>query len=223
MMGHQRDILATMGIDIWIPRAVTRVQHSSTSSLWRDQARPEVINELPLVQTETPLASEAKVQNIDDVLTQFVEIEQEQLQQHVKLAVPAEIQQQQPIQIDAFELQAVCLASCLIVVDASQLSEKQAELWVNIQQAIPSEYHELKWPFPLQEMQDGRGAVSYVQGFIDAIGVDKDLIALGDIPHLQQLELHRLASLQDMLEQPILKKRLWQFMQKSLSTRMNDE
>jgi len=55
------------------------------------------------------------------------------------------------------------------------------------------------------------------------MGVDKDLIALGEIPHLQQADLHQLASLQEMLDQPILKKRLWQFMQKSLNTRMTDE
>ena len=222
MMGHQRDILATMGIDIWIPRTVARAQHSQPSGLWRDQAQPEIITELALSQVEPPVSGESDIPEIDDALTQFVEIEKENVQQTPKPAT-AELQSQPAIQIEAFELQAVSLATCLIVLDASQLTEAQAELWANIQQAIPAEYHELKWPFPLLEMQDGRGAGSYVQGFIDANGVDKDLIALGDIPHLQQVELHRLASLQEMLEQPILKKRLWQFMQKSLNTRMNDE
>lgn len=225
MMGHQRDILATMGIDIWIPRSVARVQHSQPSGLWRDQAQPEIITELALSQVELPVSGESDIPEIDNALTQFFEIEQENVQQTLKPATPVavELQSQSAIQIEAFELQAVSLATCLIVLDASYLTEAQAELWANIQQAIPAEYHELKWPFPLLEMQDGRGAVSYVQGFIDAIGVDKDLIALGDIPHLQQVELHRLASLQEMLEQPILKKRLWQFMQRSLNTRMNDE
>ncbi|MCJ8160570.1 hypothetical protein [Acinetobacter zhairhuonensis] len=225
MMGHQRDILATMGIDIWIPRSVARVHHSQSSGLWRDQAQPEINAELPLSQIVVPISSEPDIQDIDDVLTQFVEVEQEIVQQPPKPITPviAEVQPQPAIHIEAFELQAVSLATCLIVLDASQLTEAQSELWVNIQQAIPAEYHELKWPFPLLEMQDGRGAGSYVQGFIDAIGVDKDLIALGDISHLQQVDLQRLASLQEMLEQPILKKRLWQFMQKSLNTRMNDE
>lgn len=225
MMGHQRDILATMGIDIWIPNHVARVQQTQLSSLWRDQALPEVMTELPQDLIEPPALNQPDVQEVDKLLTQFVEIEQESHQQHtqVVLSEPLKADPKPVIQIDTFELQAISMASCLIVIDASGLSEQQTELWGNIQHAVPAEYHELKWPFPLAEMQDGRGASSYVRGFIDAIGVDKDLIALGVIPHLQQVDCHQLASLQDMLDQPILKKRLWQFMQKSLNTRMTDE
>ncbi|WP_227548664.1 hypothetical protein [Acinetobacter sp. ANC 4173] len=225
MMGHQRDILATMGIDIWVPNHVARVQQTQLSSLWRDQALAEVMAELPQSQIEISALSQPDITEIDTILTQFVEIEQESHQQHtqVPLAEPLKVDPQPAIHIDAFELQAISMTSCLIVIDASVLSEQQAELWINIQRAIPAEYHELKWPFPLAEMQDGRGASSYVRGFIDAIGVDKDLIALGGISQLQQVDLHQLASLQEMLDQPILKKRLWQFMQKSLNTRMTDE
>ena len=77
MMGHQRDILATMGIDIWIPRTVARVQHSQPSGLWRDQAQPEIITELALSQVEPPVSGESDIPEIDNALTQFVEIEQE--------------------------------------------------------------------------------------------------------------------------------------------------
>ena len=225
MMGHQRDILATMGIDIWIPNHSVRVQQTQSSSLWRDQALPEVMVELPQNQIEIPTFSPPDISEIESTLTQFVETEKESRHQNTQVVSiePLEAVPQAAIQIEAFELQAISSASCLIVVDASTLSESQVELWLNIQRAIPTEYHELKWPFPLAEMQDGRGASSYVQGFIDGMGVDKDLIALGEIPHLQQADLHQLASLQEMLDQPILKKRLWQFMQKSLNTRMNDE
>lgn len=40
MIGQQRNILATLGIDVWIPK--TQVcQKNNAQSLWRDQAAPE--------------------------------------------------------------------------------------------------------------------------------------------------------------------------------------
>ena len=40
MIGQQRNILATLGIDVWIPK--TQVcQKNNAQSLWRDQAVPE--------------------------------------------------------------------------------------------------------------------------------------------------------------------------------------
>ncbi len=76
-----------------------------------------------------------------------------------------------------------------------------------------ADFFALQWPFGLVNLQDGRGAASYVQGFIDAISLDKNVICLGDIPHLEHAKVYPLASLQQMIEQPLLKKRLWQFMQ----------
>lgn len=69
--------------------------------------------------------SESEIPEIDNALTQFVEIEQENVQQTPKPATPvaAELQSQPAIQIEAFELQAVSLATCLIVLDASQLTK----------------------------------------------------------------------------------------------------
>ena len=83
----------------------------------------------------------------------------------------------------------------------------------NIQRAVQAEFHALQWPFAWTNMQDGRGAASYVQGFLDALSAEKNVLCLGGIPHLQSSKSIQLASLQDMLDQPLLKKRLWQFMQ----------
>ena len=62
--------------------------------------------------------------------------------------------------------------------------------------------------------QDSRGVDSYVQGFLDAISADKNIILIGQLPYLADPKSINLASLQEMLDQPLLKKRLWQFMQK---------
>ena len=65
-------------------------------------------------------------------------------------------------------------------------------------------------------MQDGRGASSYIQGFLDVFSTEKNVLCLGEIPHLQASHSIQLASLQEMLIQPLLKKRLWQFMQNKM-------
>ena len=101
------------------------------------------------------------------------------------------------------------------MTDATELSAEQQQLWNNIQQALQAEYYELQWPFPLINFQDGRSAESYVQGFIDAISADKNIILLGQFSYFNHSKIIHLAGLQEMLDQPLLKKRLWQFMQKT--------
>ena len=105
---------------------------------------------------------------------------------------------------------------CVLLVDASYMSAEQQLLWKNIQRAVQAEFHALQWPFAWPNMQDGRGAASYVQGFLDAVSAEKNVLCLGEIPHLQSSEYIQLASLQDTLDQPLLKKRLWQFMQNKI-------
>ncbi len=60
MIGHQRDILATLGIDIWVPRDVV-CQKMPSSSLWRDQAAAEYQTEIVLAKAPAvlPLALKA--------------------------------------------------------------------------------------------------------------------------------------------------------------------
>src|SRR5690606_1359460 len=54
---------------------------------------------------------------------------------------------------------------------------------------------------------------SYIQGFLDGMSAEKNIIFLGTVPYISNSKIIQLASLQEMLDQPILKKRLWQFMQ----------
>ena len=52
MIGHQRDILATLGIDLWIPRDSACQPHQV--SIWRDQAAPEFHSDIVLPQSKQP-------------------------------------------------------------------------------------------------------------------------------------------------------------------------
>ena len=212
MIGHQRDILAALGIDIWIPKDAL-CQKMPSSSIWRDQAAVEDITEiivpkavaLPAVEVQFKAEPTQTVAPVVS-LAQPIELQAEPL---------ANVLEPQVVQVAAFQLQAFALPHCVIVVDATSMSSEQQQLWNNIQHAISAEYALLQWPFPLLEFQDGRGAESYVQGFLDALSVDKNILFLGQSGYFKHAKGMQLASLQEMLDQPLLKKRLWQFMQKS--------
>lgn len=120
------------------------------------------------------------------------------------------------VEVEAFSVQAYSLVHCTILINATRLTEPQQQLWLNIQRSLSGQYSLLEWPFPLPNFQDNRGVGCYVQGFIDAIAYEKSLLSLGDIPYLNHSKVIRLASLQEMLDKPLLKKRLWQFMYKKM-------
>lgn len=122
------------------------------------------------------------------------------------------VEQREATYVAPFELQALNLERCVILVDSTALTEQQASLWQNIQMAKVGQFSTLKWPFALAPLQDGRGAQVYVQGFIDALKVDKQVLSLGRIEHSRSVQMIELASLQEMLEQPQLKRKLWAYM-----------
>ncbi|MFD1439706.1 hypothetical protein [Acinetobacter terrae] len=215
MIGHQRDILATLGIDIWVPK-VASCQKMPSSSIWRDQAAPEYLTEIVVAKAQSPIVLEPKAEQLKtfdrpkQLPTPTLVVKEVQAE-----VLPQVVEERPALHIAAFQLQAFGLPHCVIVIDATELSAEQQQLWNNIQQALQAEYYELQWPFPLVNFQDGRGAESYVQGFIDAISADKNIIFLGKFPYFNHSKSIHLAGLQEMLDQPLLKKRLWQFMQKT--------
>ena len=215
MIGHQRDILATLGIDIWVPKDAA-CQNMPSSSIWRDQAAPEYLSEIVVAKAQPLIVPEPKAEPLktldqpDPLPTPTPVVKEVQAE-----IVPQVVEERPALHIAAFQLQAFGLPHCVIVTDATELSAEQQQLWNNIQQALQAEYYELQWPFPLINFQDGRGAESYVQGFIDAISADKNIILLGQFSYFNHSKIIHLAGLQEMLDQPLLKKRLWQFMQKT--------
>ena len=211
MIGHQRDILATLGIDIWIPKGDVCQQHQV--SIWRDQAPAELHSEIILPQP----TQIAPVEKAPLIAPEPVTVE---VKTEVKSEAPVVVasqEQREILYIPPFNLQALSLEHCTIVIDATEMTEQTQLLWTNIQRALQSEFYELNWPFPWVNLQDGRGVESYIQGFLDMMSLEKNIISLGSIPHVTHNKMIQLASLQEMLDQPILKKRLWQFMQNRLA------
>ena len=210
MIGHQRDVLSALGIDIWIPKAVA-CQARVPTGIWRDQSTPES-------HIETVLAIPNPISPSSSVVAQPRVIEQAKPQPSQTAAAVPQLPHrsiEEVFHVESFSLQALQLNHCVLVIDAGHLTKDQQALWANIQRAGQAIFYELNWPFTWQQMQNGRGASSYARGFIDSMLMERNLLLLGDISHLQHEKAIQLASLQDMLDQPLLKKRLWQFMRSS--------
>ncbi len=217
MIEHQRNILAALGIDLWVSKG-SACQTFTHTSLYRDVAQSGMSTEIIVpqpVQQQQEIAVQLKSQP-NPAVPEIVQNGQQQsrvaqVETQTEKAEPA-----QQLEIPAFALQAISTEHCVIVVDITDLTTEQNTLWMNIQRAISHQYYELKWPFPLNQFQDGQAASIYIQGFLDALKADKQLLSLGGLPYFHGMQLTQLASLQEMLEQPLLKRRLWQFMQNNV-------
>ena len=208
MMGHQRDILASLGIDIWVSRTAVS-QTLPQSSVWRDQAAPEIHSDIIV-----PAVVNQQLKQQQPIIHE--EPKQEPSPQHtaVEVVVPDDIPEARVmLQVEAFSIEALQLPYCVILVESTALSQKQQQLWRNIQHALQAEYHVLQWPFALEVLQDGIGVENYVQGFVDVLSADKNMLILGQLPHFRSEQCLHLASLQEMLDQPLLKKSLWDAIQ----------
>lgn len=212
MIGQQRNILATLGIDVWIPR--TQVcQKNNAHTVWRDQV---VESHTPIIPSTIDVpAFEQKPSKpvlpevpkvVEEPSIAIVDVPQSEVVVETPIVVEQEV-------IAPFEMQAYCLEKCVIFVDVTALEKEEKQLWANIQKAKVGHYAELKWPFPLAAYQDQRGVSSYIQGFLDAVAAEKKILCLGKCAYIQHTNIIHLASLKEMLDKPLLKKRLWQLMQ----------
>ncbi|MCH7335910.1 hypothetical protein [Acinetobacter sp. NIPH 2699] len=215
MIGQQRNILATLGIDVWVPREVL-CQKNTAPSLWRDQVVEDIEQSPALTFETTPISQDIQAEPVQ--IPQIIDIETPQQTEIVAKPVVKEVvvEKEQIVittQVQTFELQMYVLDRCAILLEGSQLSDDQRKLWQNIQKARLGQYAELKWPFPLAGFQEGRGLSSYIQGFLDATATNKKILCLGHLDFIQHSNILHLASLEEMIAQPLLKRRLWQLMQ----------
>lgn len=225
MVEHQRNIMSVIGIDLWIPKTDVPTR-TYTSSIYRDQALPEPdyshnfevenFNHVDVLESKntTNVDHIAPPNDVHNNPSERSQVEQT-AQKNQKIDVGISTEAREAVYVAPFELQALCLEHCVILVDSTQLSPEQATLWQNIQMAKPSQFVVLKWPFALASLQDGRGVPVYIQGFVDALKVDKQILSIGKISYAKIDHIIELPDLQQMLDQPLLKRKLWAYMQNS--------
>ncbi|AOA58721.1 hypothetical protein [Acinetobacter larvae] len=249
MLQHQRDILAHMGIDIWLSR-----QHAQTrphqQQFFRDQiiapteaqvhpvqypadaATTQTIpqHDTPLltqqqsvpqqaVTTTTHCAAQQKVA-VTDADTTLIALDQTaQLGAKLSAAtsLPSSLDSEAHPQLAPFELQLVQFKHAVLVIDSTNLSHAEQRLWRNIQALYSGQFHVLKWPLPLENLQEGRGAHYYVAGFLTAQSNQRRLIVLGHLAHAQDLSYQTAPSLKEMLTQPQRKAALWQLLSAAIA------
>lgn len=211
MIGHSREVLANLGIDIWISREAV-CQQLPQSTIWRDQNTPEVVLDLAL--QDQPIVADVL---LNDPILSFETEQSIQVKPDSKAQLAPVVSVEQELRstviLEPFNIQALVLAHIVILMEGSAITADQQMLWSNIQRAVQAEFTELNWPFTLPEFQDGIAVNSYIQGFLDVISAEKTILVLGEIPHYQNSNIMHLATLQDMLDEPLLKKRLWNFIQ----------
>lgn len=210
MIGHSKELLATLGIDVWIPRTTVCQEWSNSSSIWRDQApEGEIIHHEPMARVE----EEKPLLKLKQAHTQKPSIDTFEAQVTAKVVEELDVQTQNTLDeitvLAPFQLQALILNHMVLVADVTAFEEKQQQLWLNIQRSLQAEFVELAWPFTLPDLQDDRGVGNYIQGFLTAIALHKTVVTLGEIPYLNDASCVRLPTVNDMLQQPLLKRDLW--------------
>jgi hypothetical protein len=223
MIEQQRQQLAMMGIDLWIPRHAAVRSISTATTLWRDadigqSAQLSTVSKRAELESEIVLKQEIKQETVIKPDDQYVSlnvktIEVPNLQETAHAAVtkidvePLEIEQQ------AFQLQVLFSEQFVLLVDQQQLTAQTLPLWRNIQHALHLQDASLQWPFPLVNLQEPSGLQDYLQGFFDVVAAEKSIFCLGELPVSFKLSCQTVVSLQDMLQQPLLKQQLWKLIQ----------
>lgn len=212
MIGQQRNRLATLGIDVWIPRNVA-CQNYTAPSIWRDQGIAAEQLATEVIQFNIASTPTQTVKTITAQVPTTDVIKEKPASQEVIATAPVIPKDDLAVEkVQAFELQMHILEHCVILLESSQFTQEQQQLWHNIQKAKKGQYAELQWPFPFAAFQDSRGLASYIQGFFDVMAADKKILCLGKLSFIQHPNILHLASIEEMLAQPILKRRLWQLM-----------
>ncbi|MFT4021002.1 MAG: hypothetical protein QM666_05720 [Acinetobacter sp.] len=217
-MNEQPHLMQILGIDVWIPRSA-QVQVQETHSLWRDHDL--TISEILQSESSDKITLDIVQPEFD---ASFVAPELLQHQQETANPVQPSIENSlvepsivessielvQPLQLEQFHLHVLQHHRFVIITEQQHLTQQTQILWRNIKHALKLSTAELQWPFPLPDLQDGHAVNDYIQGFLDIVAHDKIMVVLGELPIVLGQSSQQLPSLQNMLDAPLLKSKLWE-------------
>lgn len=219
MIEQQRQQLAMMGIDLWIPRHAAVRSISTATTLWRDadigqSAQLSTVSKRAELESAIVLKQEIKQETVIKPDDQHVSLNLKAVEAPAHTAAVAKIDVE-PLEIEqqAFQLQVLFSEQFVLLVDQQQLTAQTLPLWRNIQHALHLQDASLQWPFPLVNLQEPSGLQDYLQGFFDVVAAEKSIFCLGELSVSFKLSCQAVASLQDMLQQPLLKQQLWKLIQ----------
>lgn len=215
---HQRNILHSMGIDVWVSKAA-QTDECSVLQFWRDQDSENITLEDDIEEKAFPIIDLPKPSASTSLLVKPVHVKaKEVLLDDIDLAVQStdvlanviDITEENQI-ITPFKLGMLKLQHIGILFDTTAISTEEQALVESIAHSLQATSSILHWPIALLGLQQNGHINSYVQGFIDYTSGKSPIILLGELP--QQLNVsiqHRVGSLKALLAEPIQKQELWQ-------------
>lgn len=230
---RQRAILAGLGIPLWIPRLLGTRKQPISPAIWRDQITPDQ----PLISPHQPEAllspqQEPPVAALEVQLSEVQQAEPEQPASALNITVnkPVLATGLLPAVSDAlhsadivsnqallrFSVQAVEVNHWVLLVDEQTLQNAAAkQLWGNICAAFGNP-EQLRFNWPLADglrWQHPQGAKAALNGFLFRLGMDKRVGLMGELQdNVMPDRIERLPTLQELIEQPLKKRSLWQLL-----------
>lgn len=233
---RQRAILAGLGIPLWIPKLLgARKQHAASTIIWRDQPGLDQLGiSIPQTLQVANVAAQQEtsvvpIENQSSVARQAVPEQSAKVADvtvsnpiiapmplpGADVAVhPADSLSSQPLL--RFSVQAVEINHWILLVDEQTLQSTEVrQLWGNICAAF-AKTEQLRFNWPLADglrWQHPQGAKAALNGFLFRLGMDKRIGLMGQLQDdVMPDRIERLPTLQELIEQPLKKRSLWQLL-----------
>ena len=219
--------------------SVAQSQHTTLDHPHQLTAEPNQVSDAALTSLADQSMHASAVEKLKRTLAKAQTDTYKQTDTHKQTSAKAEIDlishQQEPIRTDVaiatdltpvqeakeihvefkqeFILEACCFAKQVIMIERQQMSTTHEQLWRNIQ-AIEenSQVVQLFWPIPQLNLNDEKGMKYYLQGFLDMHVMSKPIIFLGQTDLFSSESMQMAPSLNEMIEQPLLKRTLWKLL-----------
>lgn len=226
---HRSLVLHQLGIPHWISRDAD-IHAIEDYSLWRDDVLPDVMQAPQARQSDTAnFSAKPTVLEPNDVVIEKIE-QIEPVENSMLADNPLTDLLQSTLQNTAISPEALPNFSQNVQFEMSMCRQEkwimfttinsleQQQLWLNILQVIQAKSEQVQWPPQLEWAVYDDLIPYYLKGLFSAKSSDHlpTVLYLGESPvpmaYLESLDLTliQLPSLQDCLENPLQKQKLWQ-------------
>ena len=222
MNPRTRAVLAVLGVPVWAARQHA-VRQVTPTPIWRDVTEEVVPRSEALVRLGThEKVVQVSVPNRHAPPPSVVQARPIPITPQHR-AVEAKAPIVQPVAVEAtavrFAVEVLVLQSWLLVVPSQQLADNACrQLWEQIQLVFAKQ--PVEWFWPLAEgarWQTAPYAAVALQGFFARLAPQARVGLMGELPDQALPErVERLPSLQQLIEQPLQKRTLWQLLQAEL-------
>lgn len=224
MSQQKRHLLHSMGIDVWILKD-TQSKNFVAMQFWRDQPCEDMdINE-PIIQQPPPIqivtALDRRTQSKQGINKTFsenkVRSDQEKTVVESVLADDYTLGVVPQVKVLPFTLALLTTNKCSILLNYTNLAAEEKVFVDSLAHALNAKMLQLHWPINFFDFQHNDHVSSYVKGFIESRTSLQQIILLGRLPEVVQLDLKKnIIYINDLIKNPMQKKLLWEMIKSAL-------